>query len=549
MKIARLTVPIALALALSALPGASAKEPFYEGLGSYSRKVTTASPEAQRYFDQGLRLLFGYNHGASIRSFSEAARIDPGCAMAHWGVALAYGPHINLPVVTPAAAEKAWGELLLAEKYADKASPVERALISALAKRYANPQPDDRAPLDLAYANAMREVWKAYPGDPDVGAFFAESMLDLRPWDQWTPEGRPQPGTEEIVSTLEAVLRLDLQHPFANHLYIHAVEASAHPELAAAASDRLLTLQPGLAHNVHMPSHIYIRTGRWPEAIASNLKAVDADRRFRAVAGPAKGFLPVYVAHNEHMLAYAAMMTGQSALALEHVRAITASFTEEFIKEYGALTEGYYAMPYEVLIRFGRWDDVLAEPDLPESMPFSRALRRAARGIALAAKGDTVGARVEQNAFEEASKAVPKDESFGNNAAPEVLGVARSMLDGEILYREGKVEAALARLRQAVADEDSLHYDEPPSWLLPVRHSLGATLVREGRFAEAETVYRQDLARLPGNGWSLYGLAVCLRHLRRPEEAESVQARFQAAWAKADIQISSSCLCQPGTQP
>ncbi len=548
MKTAARPLPLILASALLVSSPLAAKEPLYEGLGTHTRKVTTTSAEAQRYFDQGLRFLFGFNHGAAIRSFTEAERLDPACAMAHWGIALACGPHINFPLVPPPAAEQAWRELGLALQCADKASPVERDLIAALAKRYANPQPDDRSALDLAYANAMREVWRAHPGDTDVGVFFAEAMMDLRPWDQWTPEGKPQPGTEEILATLDAVLKIDINHPFANHLYIHAVEASPHPELADAEADRLRDMQPGLAHNVHMPSHIDIRRGRWFEAITANLKAVAADKRYRAVAGPPKGFLPAYIAHNEHMLAYAAMMTGQSKLALEHVRALTADLPDDFLKEYGAIMEAFFAMPYEVMIRFGRWDEVLAEPDLPASMPLSRTLRHAARGIALAAKGDTDGARGEQAAYNEASKSVAKDEvAAGNNVAASILAIAGPMLDGEILYREGKVEPALARLREAVAAEDALHYDEPPSWLLPVRHSLGATLVREGRYAEAEAIYREDLKRLPQNGWSLYGLAECLRHEHRPEEAASVDAQFQRIWARADIPIKSSCLCQPGT--
>src|SRR5205809_2192035 len=227
----------------------AAKEPLYDGLGSYSRKITTDSPEAQRYFDQGLAFLHGFNHRAAIRAFQQTEELDPECAMAHWGVALACGPHINLTVVPPPAAELAWKELNLARKNAANASPVERALIDALGKRYANPQPEDRSGLDHAYADAMREVWKNFQKDPDVGAFFAEAMMDLRPWDQWTPEGKAEPGTDEILATLEAVLKLNPKHPFANHLYIHAVEASPHPERATAAADRLRDSQPGVAHN------------------------------------------------------------------------------------------------------------------------------------------------------------------------------------------------------------------------------------------------------------------------------------------------------------
>src|SRR6184192_2673568 len=345
------------------LPSSSldaAKEPLYDGLGSYSRKITTDSPEAQRYFDQGLAFLHGFNHGAAIRAFQQAAKLEPECAMAHWGTALACGPHINFALVLPPAAELAWKELALAKEHAAKASPVERALIDALATRYANPQPQDRTPLDRAYADAMREVWKRFPSDVDVGAFFAEALMDLRPWDQWTPKGEAQPGTDEILATLDAALKLNPNHPFANHLYIHAVEASPHPERAIAAANRLRNLQPGLAHNTHMPSHIDIRTGRWLEAVETNLKAVAADQRYRKIFGPAKGFLNVYVAHNRHMLAYCAMMSGQRELAMKHIRAMVAELPADFLKENALQGEGFVAMPLEVMVRFGLWDEILA---------------------------------------------------------------------------------------------------------------------------------------------------------------------------------------------
>ncbi len=522
----------------------SAPEPFYDGLGSHSRKITTASAEAQKYFNQGLRLVYGFNHGSAIRSFKAAVQLDPACAMAHWGIALASGPDINSPVVPPPAAERAWKEISLAREHAAAASPVERELIEALAARYANPQPADRSPLDRAYAEAMRAVWKKFPQDADAGALFAEAMMDLRPWDQWTPEGVAQPGTAEIVATLEAVLKLDLNHPFANHLYIHALEASPNPGRAIAAADRLLTLQPGIAHNVHMPSHTYIRVGRWDDAIESNLKAVAASRRFRAVAGPATGALLGYNAHNEHMLAYAAMMVGRSALALEHIKAMVAGLPLDFLQESGM--EAFAAMPYEVMIRFGKWDEILAAPDHPAWAAFSRAMRRAARGIAFAVQGDPKAARAEQVEFIALAKLVPADAMAGNNTSRQALGVATPMLEGEILYREGKVDAALAQLREAVKAEDALRYDEPPGWLLPVRHSLGATLMQERRFAEAEQVYRDDLKRLPGDGWALFGLAETLRFEHKNAEASEVDAQFQKTWAKADVRLRSSCLCQPG---
>src|SRR5437773_6832745 len=329
----------------------AAKEPLYDGLGSYSRKITTNSAEAQRYFDQGLGFLHGFNHRAAIRAFQQAAELDPECAMAHWGVALACGPHINSMAVPWPAAELAWKELELAQKNAGNASPVERALIGALAKRYANPQPEDRSLLDRAYADAMREVWKEYPTDPDVGAFFAEAMMNLRPWDQWTPDGKAQLGTDEIIATLDAVLKLNQNHPLANHLYIHAVEASPNPERAIAAADRLRNLQPGLAHNVHMPSHIDIRTGRWLRAVETNAKAVEADQHYRKIFGPTKGFLNVYMSHDRHMLAYCAMMTGQRDLAIKHIRAMVAELPSDFLKEDAMTGEAFVAMPLEVMVR------------------------------------------------------------------------------------------------------------------------------------------------------------------------------------------------------
>jgi len=522
--------------------------PLIDGLGAHTLRVTTRSLQAQRYFDQGLRLVFGFNHGAAIRSFEEAVRLDETCAMAHWGVAFAHGPHINFPAVPPPAAEQAWKAIQLARRHAAGATPFEKALIEALATRYADPQPDDRRPLDEAYARAMRDVWKRFPDNADAGALFAEAMMNLRPWDQWTPAGEPQPGTEEILATLEAVLRLDLNHPFANHLYIHANEASHHPERALAASDRLLTLQPGLAHNVHMPSHIYIRVGRWQEAIDSNVSAVAADQAYRRIVGPATGLLPMYVAHNQHMLAYAAMMAGQRKLALRHIRDMVRDLPADFLRDFEVVAEAGLAMPLEVMVRFGLWDDVLAEPDHPASQKFTHAFQHAARGIAFAAKGDVASARKEQSLYLEAARAVPAEQiAAGNNTCQAVLAIVTPMLEGEILIGEKRTEEGFAQLRAAIAEEDKLKYDEPPGWLIPVRHSLGAALMAHERYAEAAGVYREDLARLPNNGWSLFGLSGSLILQRKFDDAQAIRAKFQAAWSRADTTITSSCFCQPGT--
>lgn len=544
------TIRFAVIAALSVFAAASAlkaAEPLYDGLGNHTRKVTTKNPQAQRYFNQGLAFLHGFNHSAAIRSFQEAARLDPECAVAHWGIALACGPHINFPLVPPPAAELAWKELALAQEHAPKASPVERALIEALSHRYANPQPEDRAPLDLAYADAMRAVWKTYPKDADVGAFFAEAMMDLRPWDQWTPEGKEQPGTEEILATLNAVLELNPRHPFANHLYIHAVEASPHPELADKAAERLRALQPGLAHNVHMPSHIDIRRGRWHQAVATNIKAVQADQAYRKVFGQPTGLVPVYAAHNRHMLAYAAMMTGQRELAMKHIRAMVAEIPPDFLKENAILAEGFLAMPLEVLVRFGRWDDVLAEPEnYPAYAPFTRAFHHAARAFAYSGQGDTTKARAEQARFAQLAPQVTDEMFLGNNTGQSILALAAEMLEGEILIQEQKMDDGIAKLQAAAKMEDALKYDEPPGWLIPVRHALGASLMRAERYAEAEQVYRQDLKRLPDNGWALRGLADSLREQKKnAAEVKSLQARFEKIWAKSDLKITSSCLCLP----
>ena len=389
---------LALLIGLLAGPVLAEKPPLFEGLGSHGRQVTTSSVEAQRYFNQGLCFLYAFNHDEAIRSFQAAAELDPTCAMAWWGISVANGPHINNPVVTPERAKAAWTALTKAREAAPKASKAEQALIAALAKRYADPRPEDRKPLDEAYAAAMRDVWKANPEDADFGALFAESMMDLRPWDFWTKEGQPQPGTEELVTTLETVLAKSPNHPLALHLYIHAVEASPHPEKAAPPADRLRDLQPGLGHLVHMPSHIDVRLGHWAKAIESNAKAIESDRKYREQS-PRQGFYHVYMAHNHHMLAYGAIMRGQSKLAIDSINNMAKGIPSEWVKENAAVADGFTAMPLEVLVRFGKWDEVLAAPEPPEFLPIARALRHCSRGIAYAAKGDVASARRRRASF------------------------------------------------------------------------------------------------------------------------------------------------------
>jgi tetratricopeptide (TPR) repeat protein len=522
-------------------------EPLYEGLGTTGRKVTAANPEAEKYVAQGIKFLYGFSHGAAIRSFEQAAKLDPTCAMAYWGIAYANGPHVNFPLVPPPAAEAAWKNLTLAKQYAGKCTPVEKDLIEALSARYANPQPEDRSGLDKAYADAMRKVWQKHPDDADVGAWFAESMMDLSPWNQWTKDGSPNPGTEEIVATLDAVMKLNINHPFANHLYIHALEASQHPERAVPAADRLRDLQPALAHNVHMPTHIDIRVGQWQKAIEWNARAIDSAIAYHKVSGPPQGLLIFYEAHNYHMLAYAALMTGQRELAVKQIKAMVASLPTEFVQAFSPMIEGFGAMPDEVMVRFGMWDEILAAPQPDkEYMPYTNAFHHGARAIAYAAKDKTAEARAEQAMWVAGIKKIPEGEVFHNNPMPAICELASAMIEGEILVREGKTDQGLDKLREAVKLEDALHYDEPPAWMIPARHSLGANLLRAGKAAEAEQVYRADLAKLPNNGWSLLGASQALAAQGKTAESATYQAKFEQAWAKADVKIKSSCICQEG---
>jgi tetratricopeptide (TPR) repeat protein len=519
--------------------------PLFEGLGAHSRAFSGATPEAQKMFDQGLAFLFGFNHDQAIRSFHRAADLAPDAAMPWWGVAVANGPHINFPAVPPERAAAAWKALAEARARVARGSPVERALVEALEARHADPQPGDRKPLDEAYAAAMRKVWQRFPQDDDVGALFAEALMDLRPWDLWTAQGEPQPGTEEVLRTLETVLGRAPRHPLAAHLYIHAVEASPHPDKADAAADALRDLQPGLGHMVHMPSHIDVRRGRWEQAIEANDKAMATDRAYRS-REPRQDFYRVYMAHNHHMRAFAAMMLGRSAEASRVMTEMVRGIPPDWAVKNAGMVDGFMAMPVEVLVRFGKWDEVLAAPDYPEHFPIARALRRAARGVAYAAKERPAEARQEHAAFVAARDRVPADASFGNNGAGALLDLAQHFLEGEILFREGKVDEALAELRRAVELEDGLRYNEPPDWIVPVRHALGATLLQAGRHAEAEQVYRDDLVRLPHNGWSLFGLGRALRLQGKDAEAVAVERRFQEVWAKGDVPIKASCFCQKG---
>jgi tetratricopeptide (TPR) repeat protein len=518
--------------------------PLFEGLGRHSRKIETSSAKAQQYFDQGLMFMFAFNHDEAVRAFRQAADLDPGCAMAHWGIALASGMNYNNPSFTPEK-EKATAEALArARERATGETTAHKALIEALTARYPDPAPKERAEAEKAYSRAMKAVWEKFPKDADIGALYAESLMNLRPWDLWTADGKPQAETPDILGTLEAVMKLDPAHPLANHLYIHAIEASPEPGKADAAADALRGKHPGLGHLLHMPSHIDIRRGRWHEAVEANRLAITADGNYQKTV-PEQGFYRMYMAHNYHMLTFAATMQGESELALKTIREMTAGVPKEWlaVKENAAIVDGFAAMPLEVLKRFGRWDDILKEPEPPEVFPIARAMWQCNRGIALAAKGKVAEARATQTKFRALVEKIPAEARFGNNQAADLLGIADQMLEGEILFREGKLKEAIAALEKAVSREDKLRYAEPPDWFVPARHALGAVLLRDRQAEAAEKVYREDLRRWPENGWSLHGLSQALEVQGKKTEAAKMNERFKEVWKRADVKIQSSCFC------
>jgi len=512
-------------------------------LGNHRFKVSTTSRDAQRAFDRGLTLAYAFSHRAAEEEFRKAAALDPQLATAWWGVALVNGPHINFPVVPPQNAAVAWEALTKARALASTASGLERDLIDALSHRYASPQPEDRSPLDRAYAEAMRKVWNNHSENADVATLFAESMMDLRPWDLWTLSGVAQPGTEEIVATLEKALQLNPNQPGAIHLYIHAVEASTNPGRALQPADRLTNLVPGASHLVHMPSHIYVRMGQWKKAAESNQRAMRADLDYRR-AYPRPGFYAVYMAHNSHFYAFASMMQGRSEAAMSTARKMIAEIPDDFLKEFGPVIDGFMIFPSEVLMRFGRWEEILKEPEVAPGFPLSGALQKYLRAVALTALGRLEDAEKEAGLFQAARAKVPAEQSFGNNTASNLLEIASHQLQGEMEAKRNHLDEAIRHLRQAVAIQDTLRYDEPPDWIQPARHTLGAVLLTANRAADAEKVYREDLEFYPENGWSLLGLSRALEEQGKSAEAKATQKRFDRAWQDADIKITSSCLCQ-----
>ncbi len=426
---------------------------------------------------------------------------------------------------------------------AKSTTPFERALIDALATRYAWPPPADRRPLDEAYAAAMRGVWETYPQNAEAGALCAEALMDLRPWDLWTKDGKPQPETPEILAVLERVLALDARHVGANHLAIHAWEMSPTPEKAVASADRLRSLVPGAAHLVHMPAHIDVRLGHYEAAVRANQAAIEAARE-RVERSGRGGFYALYRAHNYHFLVYAAQFDGRYELALRNARELVQELPAEIVTAMPEFIEGFLPTPLHVLVRFGKWQEVLAEPEPGAAFPGTRAFWHYARGLAFSALGRLDEAAAEQAALETAYAAVPENYTIGNNPTRTVLDIARAMLSGVLEYRRGHHDAAFAHLREAVVQDEALKYDEPWGWFQPAAHALGALLLEQGQLAEAEAVYRRDLELHPGNGWALHGLEECLRRSGRTDEADAALAAFRECWQRADVAIRASCFCR-----
>lgn len=515
--------------------------PLYDNLGDHHYQISTSVPEAQAYFDQGLRLYYAFNHDEAVRSFREAQRLDPSCAMCWWGEALARGPNINLPMdeAAGAAAYAALQEALARQDGADKR---ERALIAALSVRYEENPPEDRAHLDSAYAEAMADVVRRFPQDPEAAVLYGESLMDLRPWDYWTDEGEPRPGTEDALAQFERVTKANPNHPGACHFFIHAVEA-VDPDRAVPCAERLAGLMPGAGHLVHMPGHIYIRVGRYDDAIQANKHAVHADETWIQDQRPGMGvYTAGYYPHNYDFMAFAASMAGRRALAVESADKVASLIPAEMLQAPGmAFLQHWLTRPYQIRARFGLWEEILGMPAPPEGLAHTKAVWHYARGRAFAARGDVDAAAAELTAL----RAEARDPSLEElrmefNEARALLAIAEHVLAGRLAAARGEHDEAIALLREAARLEDGLTYGEPPEWTVPVRHELGAVLLAAGRPAEAARTYREDLDRFRRNGWSLLGLAHSLRAQGKTAKASAVEERFRRAWDGADVELTAS---------
>ena len=520
--------------------------PLFEGMGDYHMPITTADPDAQRYFDQGMVLAFGFNHAESIRSFRAAQTLDPQCAMCFWGEALATGPNINVTnngkaVMAPAERVSARAAIDVALALIDGITPKEQDWIRALDARYDGQSDTSRDPLDRAWADALAVMAERYPDDTTVASVYAEALMNTMPWDYWGPDGEAKPDTQAVIASLEAVMAADPDHPLALHLYIHALEASSNAAKAEAAADRLADLVPGSGHLVHMPSHIYFRVGRYQDSAMANIRAAEVDEAYIAQCN-AQGFYPaLYYPHNIHFLWASATMQGQSALSLDSARRVVANVRVEQVEQFPTI-QFFRTVPMLSLVRFARWEEILVEPEPYEPFAFARAIWHYGRGVAHAALGDAEAALTELAAIEALEPEV--DEIFMGNVYParDLLEIAKSLLRGEMAYRTGDAANAVLAFEEAVALQDALPYTEPPFWYYPTRQSLGAALLASDRLAEAQAVFEADLEQYPMNGWSMFGLAEALRRQGEDTQAKQVTARFETVWQFADVELSTSIL-------
>lgn len=515
----------------------AAQEP-YPGLGSYHFPITTANPEAQLYFDQGITLLYGFNHDEAARYFRRAAELDPDAPMPYWGLALAIGPNYNDTEVDEARAAATYEAVQNARQRAGRASPREQAYIDAIARRYPSPDPEsDWLAFHRDYSDAMRAMTQRFPDDLDAATLFAESLMMLRPWQLWTADGEPAPGTLELVAVLESVLKRDPNHAGANHFYIHAIEASPNLERAIPSANRLMTLVPGVGHLVHMPGHIFLQTGDYELAADTNVKAVEADNAFIERTA-ATGIYPLmYATHNVHFVAYARAQQGryeEAKAAAEEMAARVGDFDLEM-----QMLEGFRLYPLMVDLRFHRWDEVIEAREPSAERELEHAFWRYARAMGYTGQGDLRRAEAEQARFEQERAAIPEDSQYLlNNKSADLLALASATLAARIAEARGDNDGAIDAWRRAVALERAVQYDEPPAWFYPVRQSLAAALLEAGRAAEAEAVFRETLARFPRDGRLLFGLEQSLLAQDRPDEAALVHAQFEAAWADATVPLT-----------
>jgi len=513
--------------------------PLFEGLGIHHHPIATSSPDAQRYFDQGLTLVYAFNHDEAARSFRRAAELDPKAAMPHWGIALALGPNYNLDV-DPERELEAFAEIQRARKL--RAPDEERAYVDALAHRFSDDPNANLNQLARDYKDAMGALVRRYPDDLDAATLYAESAMDLRPWQLWNVDGTPAEGTEEIVAVLESVLRRDPDHPGANHFYIHAVEASRRPERALPSAYRLETLVPAAGHLVHMPSHVYMRTGDFMAAVRSNARAIEVDRAYLATSGAHDGtYATMYAAHNVQFLTAAAAMAGRYAEARrggeQLLEQMTAHGDEAPPPDMLPMVEAALAQPVFVTLRFQRWGDALAMPEPPGFLPVIAALRHCARGMAFAAARKWKDVETERAAIEAAGNALPERRMFGFSPASLILELAGAELRARLAAARGDRSGAVAAWTTAVELADRVLYDEPPDWYHPPRESLGAALLAAKRPVDAEVVFRDDLERNPRNGRSLFGLWQSLEAQKKTGDAAWVRRQFDQAWRDADVPL------------